>query len=116
MIRPKDPTEVNVDTTVQSKAIALPTDSRLYSKMLGKLVRESRNAGLVLRQSYVRVTKYSLVMQGRYAKARQMNRSRKVKKNAAYDSWPNDTRHFSEGGGDPGCWKTAEFAGIAGNG
>ena len=80
MIRPQDLTEVNVDTTVQPKAIAFPTDSRLYSKMTGKLVKAARDACVVLRQSYVRVTKHALVKQVRYAKARQMNRARKCQK------------------------------------
>ena len=48
--------------------------------MLEKLAKAARNAGVVLRQSYVRVTKYALIMQGRYAKARQMNRARKCQK------------------------------------
>ena len=80
LIRTQDLLKVNVDTTVQSKAIAFPTDSRLYSKMTGKLVKAARDACVVLRQSYVRVTKYSLIKQVRYAKARQMNLARKCQK------------------------------------
>ena len=80
MIRPQDLLKVNFDTTVQPKAIAFPTDSRLYSKMTGKLVKAARDACVVLRQSYVRVTKHALIKQGRYAKARQMNRARKCQK------------------------------------
>jgi IS5 family transposase len=77
LLKEKDLSEVNVDTTVEPKAIAFPTDSRLYYKMTRALVRGARKAGIVLRQSYVRVTKACLVKQGRYAHARQMNRSRK---------------------------------------
>ena len=80
LLRPQDLLKVNVDTTVQPKAIAFPTDSRLYSKMTGKLVKAARDACVVLRQSYVRVTKHALIKQGRYAKARQMNRARKCQK------------------------------------
>ena len=43
----KDLSEVNVDTTVQPRAIAFPTDSRLYYKMTRALVRGARKAGMV---------------------------------------------------------------------
>ena len=66
---------VNVDTTVQEKAIAFPTDARLYQKMRVTLVREAQRRGIVLRQSYRRVGKKAFIMQGRYATARQMKRS-----------------------------------------
>lgn len=71
---------VNVDTTVQPKAIAFPTDSRLNFKMIRTLVRISHKAGLKLRQSYVRVSKIELVKQGRYARARQMRRAAKCQR------------------------------------
>lgn len=66
---------VNVDTTVQEKAVAFPTDARLYQKMRVALVRAAQDSGVVLRQSYQRVGKRALVMQGRYARARQMRRA-----------------------------------------
>lgn len=68
---------VNVDTTVQEKAIAFPTDARLYHKARAALVREARHAGIELRQSYVRVGKIALVSQSRYARAKQMRRARR---------------------------------------
>jgi IS5 family transposase len=68
---------VNVDTTVQEKAIAFPTDARLYHKARAALVRQARRAGIDLRQSYVRVGKIALVSQGRYARAKQMRRARR---------------------------------------
>jgi transposase, IS4 family len=37
---------VSVDTTVQEKAIAFPTDARLYYKMLQKLVKIAKEAGI----------------------------------------------------------------------
>jgi len=80
LLKPKDLNEVNVDTTVQPKAIAFPTDSRLYFKMTRALVRGARKAGIVLRQSYVRVSKVCLVMQGRNSHARRTNQSRKYQK------------------------------------
>ncbi|MEI6684806.1 MAG: IS5/IS1182 family transposase, partial [Planctomycetota bacterium] len=58
---------VNVDTTVQSKAIAFPTDTRLYYKMIRILGRLAKRTGLEVRQSYVRKSKQLLIMQNRYA-------------------------------------------------
>ena len=71
---------VNVDTTVQEKAIAFPTDARLYDKARRVLVRAAEDRGIELRQSYPRLGKRALVRQGRYAHARQMNRARRETK------------------------------------
>ncbi len=68
---------VNVDTTVQEKAIAFPTDARLYHKMRRSLVRAAKQRGIKLRQSYTRKSKHSLAKQGSYSHARQMKRARK---------------------------------------
>ena len=67
---------VNVDTTVQDKAIAFPTDARLLHKARVALVRRARKAGIELRQSYERVGKAAFVRSQRYAHARQMNRAK----------------------------------------
>ena len=45
---------VTVDTTVQEKAIAFPTDAKLYHKARSALVRHAKQVGVVLRQSYER--------------------------------------------------------------
>lgn len=71
---------VNVDTTVQEKAIAFPTDARLYHKARRALVRLSGQVGLKLRQSYSRLSKKALFGQSRYAAAKQMQRARKQTK------------------------------------
>lgn len=71
---------VNVDTTVQEKAIAYPTDSRLYHKARRILVRLAKRAGLDLRQTYERLGKRAFIMQGRYSHARQMNRAKREQK------------------------------------
>ena len=71
---------VNVDTTVQEKAIQFPTDARLYHKMRKTLVREAHERGIELRQSYDRMSKWALMKQGQYAHARQMKRARKETK------------------------------------
>ena len=69
--------KVNVDTTVQEKAIAFPTGARLYQKMRLCLVREAGKRQIKLRQSFPRLGKRALARQGRYAHARQMKRAAK---------------------------------------
>ncbi len=51
-ITPRSIESVNVDTTVQEKAVAYPTDARLYHSMRGKLVKLAKRWGIDLRQSY----------------------------------------------------------------
>ena len=75
LLRESHLNKVNIDTTVQEKAIAYPTDARLYYKMQVKLVKAARKYGIELRQSYRRLGKKALVMQGRYSHARQMKRA-----------------------------------------
>ena len=70
----KDLERVAVDTTVQPKAIAFPTDARLMHKAIVLLGREARKHGVALRQSYVRVAKRAALMAGRYAHAKQFKR------------------------------------------
>lgn len=80
-LKKRDMDKVNVDTTVQEKAIRFPTDARLYHRMLEKLVKTAKAEGVQLRQSYKRVSKKALMMQGRYARARQMKRAKRETKN-----------------------------------
>lgn len=68
---------VTVDTTVQEKAVAHPTDSRLYLKALQALVRQAKRAGLTLRQSHTRLAKKAAAKAGRYAHAKQYRRMRR---------------------------------------
>jgi len=72
---------VNVDTTVQEKAIAFPTDARLYHKARVLLVKAAKDRGIALHQSYLRLGKRALIMSSRYAHARQMRRARREQKN-----------------------------------
>ena len=71
---------VNVDTTVQEKAIAYPTDSRLYHKARCILVRLAKRHDIALRQSYERLGKRALIMQARYSHARQAKRAKREQK------------------------------------
>ena len=76
-VKPASFRQVTLDTTVQEKAIAFPTDGRLYHKGRVWRVRLARHSGIELRQSYVRKGKQALFMQQRYAAARQMRRARR---------------------------------------
>jgi len=68
---------VEVDTTVQPKAIAHPTDARLCHRALEKLVALAHRHGIILRQSYRRLAKRAALMVGRYTHAHQFRRARR---------------------------------------
>ena len=80
LLTEKNLERVNVDTTVQEKAIAFPTDARLYHKARRVLVRLAKKMNIDLRQSYERNGKKAFLKQGRYASARQPNRAKKETK------------------------------------
>ncbi|MFN3273456.1 MAG: IS5 family transposase [Paracoccus sp. (in: a-proteobacteria)] len=71
---------VAVDTTVMEKAIAPPTDARLYERARDQLVALAQEAGVELRQSYARLAPRLALQVGRYAHARQFKRMRKALK------------------------------------
>lgn len=68
---------VAVDTTVQEKNIAHPTEHALLSKAVNKLGDLARRAGIKLRQSYTRVVKKAAIKGGRYIHAKQMKRAKR---------------------------------------
>ena len=70
----KDLERVVVDTTMQPKNVAFPTDAKLMHKAIVVLGRLARKRGVPLRQSYVRVAKRAAIMAGRYAHAKQFKR------------------------------------------
>ena len=76
-IESKDLERVVVDTTVQEKAIAHPTDARLTHRAIEKLVEMAKREGVELRQSYLRVAKRAAIMVGRYTHAHQFKRARR---------------------------------------
>ena len=76
-LTPQSLERVNVDTTVQEKAIAYPTDARLYHKARMALVKLAKERGIALRQSYERLGKKAYIKHGRYKHARQMNRAKR---------------------------------------
>jgi IS5 family transposase len=77
MIAPSALETVVVDTTVQPKAIAHPTDSRLLEVARHKLVEVAKSAGIVLKQTFVKEGKQLTRMAGRYAHAKQFRRMKK---------------------------------------
>lgn len=77
-VQGNDLKRVTVDTTVMEKNIAHPTDARLYETARRKLVALAREAGIVLRQNYNRLSPRLASQVGRYAHARQFKRMRKA--------------------------------------
>lgn len=79
-VKDKDLTCVVVDTTVQEKAIAYPTDTKLCEAARQALVEKAKENGIVLRQTYERSAKKAVFMARRYRHARQHNRAKKMDK------------------------------------
>src|SRR6201985_136072 len=73
----QDLERVVVDTTVQPKAVAHPTDARLMHRAIIKLVGLAKRNRLPLRQSYLRLAKRAAIMVGRYTHAHQFKRARR---------------------------------------
>ena len=72
--RKSDFKSVNVDTTVQEKAVAYPTDANLIYKGITLVAKGARKFSLKLRQTYEKVGKILLNQVGRCAHARQYKR------------------------------------------
>ncbi len=78
LIKPQELTRVIVDSTVQHKSIAHPTDSRLLETARVKLVEAAKDAGVDLKQTFAREGKELSRKAGRYAHARQFKRMRRA--------------------------------------
>jgi IS5 family transposase len=78
LIAKQELTRVIVDSTVQEKAIAYPTDSKLLETARAKVVQEAQANGIELKQTYAKEGKDLRFKAGRYAHARQFRRMRKV--------------------------------------
>src|SRR5882757_5838292 len=76
--KPSDFARIIVDTTVQPKAIAFPTDAKLLHRARERLVRLAEKHGVPLRQSYKRVGKFALIKHQRYAHAKQFKRANRA--------------------------------------
>ena len=76
VIRQQSLNKVIVDSTVQEKAIAYPTDSKLLNRGREHLVKLAGEAGLTLRQNYNREAPRLSGKIARYAHAKQYKRMR----------------------------------------
>ncbi len=76
--KPSDFTKLTVDTTVQPKNVMFPTDAKLMHRARERLVRLAKAKGVMLRQSYARIGKYTLIKHQRYAHAKQFKRANKA--------------------------------------
>ena len=76
--KPSDFARVIIDTTVQPKAVAFPTDAKLLHRARERLVRLAQRHGVKLRQSYQRVGKKALIGHQRYAHAKQFKRANRA--------------------------------------
>jgi IS5 family transposase len=79
-VQPREFERVIVDSTVQEKAIAHPTDSRLLEVARAKVVLLAKRAGLDLKQTFEREGKVLRRRAGGYAHAKQFKRLKKVLK------------------------------------
>lgn len=77
ILKPEDLEDVIVDTTVQEKNITFPTDVKLLNRARESLIREAKNRGLELRQTYDREAKQQLIKYCGYSHAKQFTRARK---------------------------------------
>jgi IS5 family transposase len=80
MVKPAEFERVIVDTAVQEKAIAHPTDSRFLEVSRRKIVRLAKAAGVGLKKTFERETKVLCRKAGGHAHARQFKRLRRVVK------------------------------------
>lgn len=79
-LKKSDLARVTVDTTVQPKNVAFPTDAGLLEAAIRQLGKLARKHGVPLRQSYIRVARRAAMMAGRYAHAKQFRRmNRRIK-------------------------------------
>ncbi|MBL8329541.1 MAG: IS5 family transposase, partial [Rubrivivax sp.] len=78
LIARKDLATVIVDSTVQEKAIAYPTDIQMLETARTKLVEAAKSQGIELKQTYAKEGRELSARAGRYAHARQFHRMRKA--------------------------------------
>lgn len=74
LISAKELSTVVVDSTVQPKAIAHPTDSKLLETARQKLVEAAKDAGIELKQTFAKEGRVLRFKAGRYAHAKQFKR------------------------------------------
>lgn len=78
LIARQDLKTVIVDSTVQEKAVAYPTDIRMLETARAKLVEAARIQGITLKQTYAKEGRALSAQASRYAHARQFRRMRRA--------------------------------------
>jgi len=78
LIKPQELSRVIVDSTVQHKAIAHPTDSHLLETARAKLVQTAKQVGIGLKQTHAKEGAQLSRRAGRYAHARQFKRMKRA--------------------------------------
>ena len=76
-IKRSDLKRVNVDTTVQEKAVTYPTDAKLMQKAIQKLGKLCKETELPIKQNYKHVSRKALFKVNNYARAQQHQRKKK---------------------------------------
>ena len=76
LVKPSEFRRVYLDTTVQEKNIAFPTDSRLYFKGIQLLNAQAQKLGIKPKQSFKFTSKKLMVKYGNYKFAKQMKRAK----------------------------------------
>ena len=94
--KPADFSKVIVDTTVQPKAVAFPTDAKLMHRARERLVKLAKKTSVGLRQSYERVGKHALIAHQRYAHAKQFKRANRGAEDDPHLSRPGHARHRAQ--------------------
>lgn len=80
LVKPSEFRRIYLDTTVQEKNIAFPTDARLCFKGIRLLNAQAQRLGLTVKQSFKFTAKKLLVKYGNYRMAKQMRRAKKCLK------------------------------------
>lgn len=78
LIAKKKLSRVIVDSTMQEKAVAHSTDSKMLETARSKVVESAKANGIELKQTYAKEGQLLGYKAGRYAHARQFKRMRKV--------------------------------------
>jgi hypothetical protein len=100
LIKPQDLKRVVVDTTVQPKAVAHPTDSRLLETARTKLVQAAKQAGIALKQTFAKEGKHWTARRAA-TRTRGSWRACAVPSSASARSWPDCSARSSA---RPAAW------------
>ena len=95
-LKPSELTAVVVDTTVQPKSVAHPTDAKLLNRARERLVRLAKKHRVVLRQSYARVGKARPHQAAALRPCEAVQTREQMLENAQDLSWPGDPRHRAQ--------------------